>query len=263
LAEAERLGYRVREGRVQVYVVCEEGELDGVRAWLEDNGALFVSSAYDIVQAHVAPEVLRLLDTLPAVVAVRMPTYLVADPLPPASAAQDKVQTGNYVTEGLAAMNGPAWHAAGFAGQGMKVGVIDMGFGDYQSLRGTELPSTISYWPCPGCQLIPGDNHGTACAEIIMDIVSQASLYLAQVQTTQDILDAAQWLRAQGVNVISESLGYVKGPCDGTGTQQSEIAAFSNAGGLWAVSAGNYRQQHWQGHWVDANANGLIAILLT
>ncbi len=49
LVEAERLGYRVRDGRVQVYVVVEDGELERVRTWLEDNDAAFASSAYDIV----------------------------------------------------------------------------------------------------------------------------------------------------------------------------------------------------------------------
>ncbi len=205
---------------------------------------------------------MRLLDTLPGVVAVRMPTYVVADPPPAAPVERDTTLTGTKVTEGLAAMNGPAWHSAGFTGQGVKVGVIDMGFGDYASLRGTELPSTVGLWQCPACQLIPGDNHGTACAEVIMDIVPQATLYLAQMQTTVDNVSAAQWLRGQGVDVISESVGFTaSGPGDGTGTVQSEIGGYTSAGGLWVVSAGNWRQFHWQGHWTDGDADGWLEFL--
>jgi len=257
-ATAIDLGYRVQDGRIQVYVVCESGALEGVLEWLQENDAAFLSSAYETVQAHVTPALLPLLDTLPGVVAVRRPTYLVAGPPSDSSTDPEKTHTGTYLSEGLAAMNGPAWHAAGFTGQGVKVGVIDVEFGDAAPLLGTELPVFFGLWQCPSCQIEPGKHHGTACAEILMDIVPGASLFVAQVKTTVDVVDAAQWLRSQGVYVISESLASWAGPGDGTGDQQSEVASFTDAGGIWAVSAGNFRDKHWQGHWVDEDGNGFL-----
>jgi hypothetical protein len=41
--------------------------------------------------------------------------------------------------QGLAAHNGPNWHAAGFAGSGVKVGIIDLGFVGLSALMGSEL----------------------------------------------------------------------------------------------------------------------------
>jgi len=156
-------------------------------------------------------------------------------------------------------MNGQAWHSAGYTGQGVKIGVIDLEFGDYDALLGSELPATLGgLWLCPGCQVIPGKNHGTACAEVISDIVPGATLYLAQSQTEVDEVNAARWLRSQGVTVISESLGRCPGPGDGSGPEQDEIASFTAAGGIWAVSAGNYAQDHWQGPWTDSDANGWL-----
>ncbi len=53
-------------------------------------------------------------------------------------------QVGSNTTEGLAAMNGAAWHSAGYLGTGVKVGIIDLGFLDYPNLLGGDLPSTVS-----------------------------------------------------------------------------------------------------------------------
>ncbi len=262
LAEAQRLGYRVREGRIQVYVVVEAGELDQVTAWLQDNGAAFVSSAYDIVQAHVRPRELPVLDTLPGVVAVRMPSYVLTDPQPVAPADPEKTLTGSYVTEGLAAMNATAWHQAGVSGQGVKVGVIDGEFGDFTSLLGTELPpsSSVSFQAFGASQITAGARHGTACAEIITDIAPGVELYLGLVETEVDIVNAAQAMRAQGVKVISASVGLLKwgGAGDGTGPIQSEVSAFAAAGGLWVNSAGNSRLAHYQGAWSDTDSDGFF-----
>ena len=45
------LGYRVRDRRIQVYVVVEIGALDRVAAWLQEAGAAYLSTAGDIVAA--------------------------------------------------------------------------------------------------------------------------------------------------------------------------------------------------------------------
>ena len=47
-------------------------------------------------------------------------------------------------TEGLAASNAAAWHAAGYTGEGVRVAVIDEGFTDHSSLLGTDLPASVT-----------------------------------------------------------------------------------------------------------------------
>jgi hypothetical protein len=61
---------------------------------------------------------------------------------PPEMHLFETLHIGGSTTEGLAVINGPAWHAAGYTGSGVKVGVIDGGFEDYLSLLGTDLPSS-------------------------------------------------------------------------------------------------------------------------
>lgn len=160
-------------------------------------------------------------------------------------------------TEALEAMNAPAWHAAGQIGAGIKVGVIDKGFMGYPALLGTDLPSTLD-----ARNFVDGENpinvdgttqHGTACAEIIYDIAPGASLYLAKVNTDIDLQEAVEWLKSENVDIISTSLTwYNVTPGDGTG-EFADIVANARANGiLWVTAAGNDRENHWGGPYVDS-----------
>jgi len=258
LEAAEALGLPARDGRVQVVVVPEEGAADGVAAWLEVRGSREVKAVRGLVQAFVPPGLLAELDGHEDVVWVRAP-ILVAPPGPlPEPAA--RVKAGNVVTEGLEALNGPEWHADGFTGQGVKVGVIDVEFGGYEDLRGTELPPVerTIFRRFGG---VPSDSrvHGTACAEIVHDIAPDADLYLGMVSTELDIVQAIDWMQSEGVQVITMSLGFVESPNDGSGTQNDAIRQYVGSGQrLFMTSAGNERTSHWQGALTDADGDGWI-----
>jgi len=64
MKEAIRLGYRTRDQRVQVYVLVEDDMVEEITRWLSGHGAAYISSANDIIQAHVTIEALRLLNNL-------------------------------------------------------------------------------------------------------------------------------------------------------------------------------------------------------
>ena len=183
-------------------------------------------------------------------------------------AAQDDVQ---YIsrpaeaitmatTEGLAVINGPAWHAAGFRGAGVKVAIIDGGFQGYPGLRGTELPATVT-----AKNFVDGESdaqvngttvHGTACAEIVHDIAPNATLYLVKVGTDIDLQEAVDWVKTQGVNIISTSLGwYNVTPGDGTGFFANLVQSARTAGIFWTTAASNDREAHWGGAYSDSDAN--------
>lgn len=258
LEAAEAIGMPARDGRVQVVVVAEEGAAGGVATWLEARGSREVKVVRGLVQAFVPPDLLEELDGHEGVAWVRTPV-VVAPPGPlPEPAA--RVKAGNVVTEGLEALNGPEWHADGFTGQGVKVGVIDVEFGGYESLRGTELPPAerTVFRRFGG---VPNDNrvHGTACAEIVYDIVPDADLYLGMVSTDLDIIEAIDWMQSEGVQVITMSLGFVESPNDGSGTQNDAIRQYIAGGqGVFTTSAGNERTSHWQGALSDADGNGWV-----
>jgi len=258
---AERLGYRVLDGLIQVVVVTDGQHMADMVAWLEGAGSAFVSSAWDLVQANVAPELLPALEIHPWVLKVRRPIYL-PEPDPTQVSPEeiaDKITA--HVSEGVAAMAAGAWHSAGYTGQGIKVGVIDSQFYGYDTLSGTELPtsSKLHYQAFGSAYIRPDEVHGTGCAEVIHDVAPGAELYLGQAWTEVDIANAATWMRNQGCKVISMSLGWLSyGPGDGTGYLANTVNAFTSAGGVWANSAGNSRLAHWQGQWADNNSDGTL-----
>jgi len=259
LARAHRAGFVVREGRIQVVAETDPALAAAVAEWLAGEGCAWVSYSGELVQADVGVEVLPRLAAHPAVRAVRRPAYAPRSGRRPVAVSAAAL-AGTYTTEGLAAMNGPAWHTAGFTGQGIKVGVIDSEFAGWDTLRGSELPAAASvHFQAFGGSAVGDGGHGTACAEVVHDIAPGAEMYLAAVSTEVDIANAAAWMQSNGVTVISMSLGWLSwGPGDGTGYLANVVNSFVNASGVWANSAGNSRLAHWQGSWRDDDGDGYL-----
>ncbi len=258
LGLAANLGYRVREDRVQVVAVTVKDATNEVTAWLESRNATHVSTAGDLVQAFVPVDLLPDLAAHVKIQYVRKPHYVDLDPRP-----QLKVGTKliGYTSEGLQAMNADVWHSAGFRGEGLKVAVIDVGFAGYSSLLGTELPTSSSvYWNDFSGFGFENSKHGTACAEIVYDLVPDvAEMNLFSTATDVDIVSGIEMAQYYGVNVISLSVGKLAwGPGDGTGIIADAIDAYVNAGNLISIAAGNSRIAHWQGGWNDPDENGFL-----
>jgi len=258
---AEDRGFAVRDGRIQVVAIVADGDPAEVGEWLSTHGALFVVAARDRVQAFVPPELLPALQQQPGVVFIERPIYAeVPEPTPPAAAL--KQTTLAVTSEGVAVMNAPAWQAQGFTGAGVKVGVIDAEFGGWEDLLGVELPPAdrTTYQAFGGTSVSADRVHGTACAEIVHDIAPDAELFLAHIRTTTDFYAALDWLEGYGVDVVTMSLGWTgSSPGDGTGQAANAITAFVAAtDAVFATSAGNERQAHWQGQTIDGDGNGWV-----
>ncbi len=258
---AANRGFAVRDGRVQVVIVAADGRTTALSDELSSRGARYVVTAGDRLQAFVSPTMLTELGRHPDVLAVERPIYAEL-PEPRLHSATENVKLLAVTSEGLDAMNAAGWHAAGFTGQGVKVGVIDLEFGNWEDLLGVELPPApaTTYRSFGGAQSSPDQVHGTACAEIVHDIAPDAQLYLAEIRTTVDLSAALDWMADQGVSVVTMSLGfYGAGPGDGTGGIVDDITAFSVAtDALFVTSAGNDRRSHWQGPSLDADGNGWV-----
>jgi len=265
LAEGERpglvqaLGLRESSGLVQVHIESQPGRREELEGWLVVRGAMRILAAGEALEAFVDRDTLRELALHPATRFVRTPSYY--RPAPWERSLGVRALVGSLTTEALSAMNVPAWHSAGIQGQGVKVGVIDAGFKGYQSLLGIDLPpaSKVFVWP-QGAGNMEDTEHGTMCAEIVTDIAPQLDgLYLAAVATDVEVVNAIQWMRSQGVKVITMSVGWLSwGPGDGTGTIANAINSFVAAGGFWANSAGNSRLAHWQGNFQDSDGDGWL-----
>jgi len=262
VAAAAEAGYVVRGDRVQVMVVSRGSAAGELVEWLERHDARAVVSSRGLVRADVDPAILAELAAHPAVVWVHRPLY----PETPDQRWPGRVgpatTTSEVTSEGLVPMNVGAWHQAGITGQGVKVGVIDTGFGGYQALLGEELPpsSRVHFRAFGTATLDPNNVHGTACAEIIHDIVPDAELNLAMMEDLVTFHQAMDWLRDQGVTVVLNStVWFFLGPGDGTSETHELIDEQVLEDGMyWAEGAGNYREQHWQGRSVDRDGDGWV-----
>lgn len=250
LAQAHAL--RLSGDRVHVQIVTAATDLqDAIRA-VETAGGEVTKTAGngDLIQGWLPISALETVAGDDAVYLIRRPAAPVLFEDPQASAA---------TTEGLAAINGPAWHSEGHTGAGVKVGVIDGGFQGYNGLLGSDLPATVTVKNFVDGETDPQADgtteHGTACAEVIHDIAPDADLYLAKIGTDLDLEEAVAWLKdTHNVDVISTSLGwYNQTPGDGSGKFANLVQEARDAGIFWTTAASNDREAHWGGLYYDPN----------
>ncbi|MBW4720716.1 ricin-type beta-trefoil lectin domain protein [Saccharothrix obliqua] len=225
------------QGRTLVYV---EGEReDQLRAAVAAAGGEVARAADGRVKAAVPGDRLRDVAEQPGVREVRLP---------------DRAVPMSITSAGVAAAKADLWHQAGKKGAGVKVGVVDVGFGLFQdAVDNGELPAgtTVNNSNCLDGTAF--SSHGTAVAEVVHDMAPDATLYLACVEDSVSFAAAEEWLRQQGVQVVTAAIGFVSptgGRGDGTGPAGSPadvVRRSREAGLLWSVAAGNQARLHYGG----------------
>ncbi|NVM05301.1 MAG: hypothetical protein HWN67_23485 [Candidatus Helarchaeota archaeon] len=202
----------------------------------------------NIVQMLIPIKNLKALSENPYIAYVRTPVNCIIDEV--------------KVSEGVSKINADEFHNAGYTGKGAKIAIIDLGFYNYESLLGIELPDSViikSFFnSVSGDGDIYGNNqsHGTAVAEIAYDVAHGAQFYLINMNSVVELDTAVSYCIKQGVNIINHSVGWFQYSFyDGTGLVCS-IAdnAFKN-NILWINSAGNFRKKHYQGEFSDKDSN--------
>ena len=259
--------------------------VSGVVQFLQDSGGDPRNIGEDYIEAYVPVSLLGSLSQRPGVVRVR-------EIVPPRPAQLTQRVVGN----GPAVHGSLPWNSAGYSGQGIKVGVIDLGFKGMSSLQGFEIPSNIiarcytsvgvftsnladceavkdvsTYWPdWPEC-LSPAQRrandsaeHGTIVAESLLDIAPGVTLYIADPQSRGDMQATVDWMVAEGVQVINHSVGWIyDGP--GDGTSPSSISPLNTVDRavvgdiLWINAAGNNAVDTWFGEYSDPDGNSFIS----
>ena len=233
----------VSGGEVQVVVVAA-GPPGAAREAVAAVGGRVEATYADLVQAFVPPGAMRDLAAHPAVRYVR----------PPARAVPA------VVDQGVAETNAASWQAGGFAGAGVKVGVIDLGFIGYPSAQASgDLPMSLTTadFGCGGVQTFT--NHGTAVSEIVHDMAPDAQLYLICAATDVDLGLAKDYALAQGITIVNHSVVWMNtARGDGTGGPGTPDAIVGHAranGILWINAAGNQALAHWSGSFVSADSD--------
>ena len=174
-------------------------------------------------------------------------------PLPPDGAEPQQS------TDGVAVLVGAdRWHEAGFSGHGVRVAVIDPGFGDHEeALADLGEPVRGQSFRADG-SLGQSSRHGLRAARIVRELAPRAELLLLAFSSTSELADAVEYAIEEGVDVISFSVGFVhNGPGDGSGRVNAIVDRATEAGVLWTTAAGNWAEQHWSGLFSDGDGDGV------
>ena len=121
----------------------------------------------DYIEAYVPVTLLGLLSEQPGVLRVR-------EIVPPQPGQSSQSIAGH----GPRVHGSPTWNRAGYSGQGIEVGVIDLGFESFRQFMGTELPATVEARCYTDVGLFTENladcevdsDHGTMVAESLLDV---------------------------------------------------------------------------------------------
>ncbi len=157
-------------------------------------------------------------------------------------------------SEGVGIMGGSDLQTLGYTGQGVKVAIIDAGFGQLSAAQSAgELPSSLTTIDYTGSG-IGGSKHGTGVAEVVYDMAPDAELYLLKIANDVHLGNAKDYCINNGIQIINESLAWFNVAFyDGTGVI-CNIAndAYTN-GTLWVNAMGNYGNTHYEAVLTDTD----------
>ncbi len=257
LALARQRGILNDNNEIELTLVLDTAEAEPLIAELEAEGVIIkghfdnkinIAVPVPLIEAQVRAEepelVLQRLANLDHVIRIELPYR--ATP-----------KQGNVVGQGVNVTRANEWQAQGITGRGVKVGILDLGFGGYRALLGNELPAQVTVQAFGDDYAFDSEVHGTACAEIVHEMAPDAELYLAYYDGSDVAMGlAVEWLIGQGVDIISNSTGSNGlSPLDGTGFAAELVDWASAEGILWVNAAGNEADVHYRGRFTDGNGD--------
>ena len=244
---------------VAVSLFVEEDYVEAVRQYLDENGASVRNVGEDYIEAYVPVSLLGSASQQEGVTSVSA--------IIPPRAAQETL-----TSDAVAVHGADIWHAARLKGEGVKIGVIDIGFEGFEDLMDIELPpearvhalcftdlGTLSQ-DLDDCETL--SSHGTAVTEAAYDIAPDATYYVANPGSWGDLITATIWMVSEDVDVINHSVGWLwSGPGDGTwGRPGSPLltVAYAAANDItWVNAAGNNATSTWSGEFADPDGDGV------
>jgi subtilisin family serine protease len=248
----------IQDGKVWVTLVMQdEASADAATPQIAALGGE-VKNRYQRWMDALAPiGVLDAISQLPGVSLVRWPTQIYQFGVTPDPSGGNSSQAGPNVTQGVVESNADDWHAANLRGQGMKIGVIDQ-FKDYTTAQALgELPAQLGIFNTLGT----ASRHGTAVAEIIYDMAPAVSMTLATLPLGDACVTFANTLLGlaqAGHKIVSSSVGSLTcGSGDGNDDPIASAASavYNTYGTLFFQAAGNHARKHWDGNFLDTDAD--------
>jgi len=178
----------------------------------------------------------------------------------------------DFESEGVSFSMADDMHAAGFKGTGIKVAVIDDSFfiTHHKIVDNIEFSHLFdSENKCFGninCNKSADNSHGTAVAEIVVDMAPDVNLLLYTIKNSVDFANAIDNATSKGADIITASLGFpsLGGDGsdvndwyrDGTSSAAKKVNEATDNEILFTVAAGNEGSSHWMGNYT-ANSTRL------
>ena len=248
------------EESVAVSLLVEEDSLEDVQQFLADNGADVRNVDEGYIEAYVPVSLLPELSQQEGVTGVS--TIVPPQPL----------QT-SVISEGVQVHGADVWHRARVKGDGIKIGIIDVGFEGFQDLMGSELPTEANVHALcftelgqvsediVDCETF--DDHGTYVTETAFDMAPNATYYISNAPSWSDLRNTVIWMISEDVDIINHSVGWLwSGPGDGSSPIRTSplntvhLAAAYEI--LWVNAAGNSALTTWFGDYGDNDGDGLF-----
>ena len=97
--------------------------------------------------------------------------------------------------------------------------------------------------------------------EIVYDIAPDAEYWLVNYHTPDQFKQAVDYLHdVVHPDVVVHSNSFLFGPFDGSGFFAQQVDRLAAQGTIWVNSVGNYRENHWEGPYADADADGYLDV---
>jgi subtilisin family serine protease len=173
------------------------------------------------------------------------------------------ITRGHDESEGVVFSNAKDFHTIGITGQGITVAVIDSDFfvNDPEivgNVISSHLFDSLNFCgSSKSCGVSAGESHGTAVAEIVVDMAPHVSLRVYTVVTSVDFNNAVDDAVLKDVDIITTSLAYIdeggdgSNPNDyyrdGTSIVAKKVNTAKNAGIFVTAAVGNQGESHWKG----------------
>ncbi len=201
LREARKQGLRTRgSDRVAVVIAAERGRAQEVRRRLARLGARATGELAELTRVWVPVRKLRALSREPGVRFVRPPLR----PIP--------LGFGTVESEGVSLSGASELHSEGVTGEGVKVAVVDIEFLSFAAAKAAgEIPAGAFEINLTDGPFEDESAHGTAVAEILMDMAPGAELHAIKIDDEIDLQEAADYIHANGIRVVNMSLAFANG----------------------------------------------------
>ncbi len=243
-AMAKIYGASIENDRLFVYVHLADNQIQNKPSNIE-----ILAQDKNIIVSKLSLNQIKSLADLDSVARITLPDYAVVDT--------------HIVSEGVSFSLADEMHMLGFNGTGINVAIIDTSF----ITSNSEISGNIvNEWFGSGCadmacNVTEGSSHGTAVAEIVVDMAPNVNLWLYTIKFSVDFNNAVDNAIANNVDIITASLGFpTQGGNDnatgwyrdGTSTVAQKVNEAKSNGSLFTMAAGNQGEGHWSGNYDDA-----------